>query len=61
MLAHVGDPVAAQDPVLLVRHRAGRGLADALNLLAGAIRIEEVAPDPRPLIVDRVRRDDDHQ
>ncbi len=61
VLAHVGDPVTAQDPVLLVRHRAGRGLADALNLLAGAIRIEEVAPDPRPLIVDRVRRDDDHQ
>ena len=61
ILAHLGDPVTAQEPVLLIRHRAGRGLSDALQLLAGAIRIEEAAPAARALVVDRVRRDDDHE
>jgi hypothetical protein len=40
--------------VLLVRHRAGRGLDDALPLLERAVRIEDAAPPPRPLILETI-------
>ena len=52
--AHVGAQVAEGDAVLLVRHRAGRGLPEAMKRLAEAIRIDDQAPPSRPLVVDRV-------
>jgi pyrimidine-nucleoside phosphorylase len=52
--APVGTQVSAGDAVLIVRHRAGRGLAEAQSLLESAIRIDDRPPSRRPLIVDRV-------
>ena len=49
-----GTPVKAGDTVLLVRHRAGRGLDDALPLLERAVRIEDAAPPSRPLILETI-------
>jgi len=52
--AHIGAQVSAGDPILGVRHRGGRGLPEAMKLLEHAIRIDDQAAAPRPLIVDRV-------
>ena len=52
--AHIGAQVSAGDPILRVRHRGGRGLPEAMKLLEHAIRIDDQAAAPRPLIVDRV-------
>jgi len=52
--AHIGAQVSAGDPILRVRHRGGRGLPEAMKLLEHAIRIDDHAAAPRPLIVDRV-------
>ncbi|HJR61314.1 MAG TPA: thymidine phosphorylase [Vicinamibacterales bacterium] len=49
-----GTPVRAGDVVLLVRHRAGRGLAHARDLLHQAVGISEVPPVERSLIVERI-------
>jgi pyrimidine-nucleoside phosphorylase len=57
IVATVGDRVAAGDPVLLVRHRGGRGLAEALPLLNGALEIGDGPPPRRPLVVERVTED----
>jgi pyrimidine-nucleoside phosphorylase len=45
-----GTQVSAGDAVLLVHHRGGRGLADALPLLTRAIRIGD-APEPAGALV----------
>ena len=50
--APVGSAVREGDPVLVVAHRAGRGLADAVPLLEAAVRIGDTAPEARPLVVD---------
>ncbi len=54
VLATVGSEVTDGDAVLLVRHRAGRGMAEAQRLLAGAIRVNDHPPRSRPIVVDRV-------
>jgi pyrimidine-nucleoside phosphorylase len=55
IVAPPGTVVAAGETVLLVHHRAGHGLPEALSLLAGAIQVEDGAPPVRPLIVDEIR------
>jgi pyrimidine-nucleoside phosphorylase len=52
--AHVGSPVAQGDAVLVIHHRAGRGVQEAMTLLTDAVRIDEEPPLRRPLIVDRI-------
>ncbi|MGH9370704.1 MAG: thymidine phosphorylase [Vicinamibacterales bacterium] len=54
VVATPGTPVKAGDTVLLVRHRAGYGLADALPLLEEAISIGDAPPGERPLVVEIV-------
>jgi pyrimidine-nucleoside phosphorylase len=54
VVAHVGAQVSPGDAVLVVRHRAGRGLGEAMALLTDAIRIDDAAPRPRPLVVERI-------
>ena len=53
----VGERVSAGDPLLLVRHRGGRGLGEAVPLLNGAVGIGDVAPPPQDLVVERVTED----
>jgi pyrimidine-nucleoside phosphorylase len=57
VLATAGTRVRAGDVVLLVRHRAGRGLAHARSLLTTAISITEAPPLQRPLILERITHD----
>ena len=52
--AHLGAEVADGEPVLIVHHRGGRGLASAMQMLNEAIRIDDQPPAPRPVVVDRV-------
>ena len=47
-----GDAVEDRVPVFEVRHRDGRGLTDALELLRAAFIIADQPPSPRPLILD---------
>jgi pyrimidine-nucleoside phosphorylase len=54
VLAHVGMPVRAGEPVLMVHHRRGRGLDHALPLLVHAVEIGDSAPVVRPIVVDHV-------
>ena len=51
-----GAPVKPGDAVLIVRHRSGRGLKEALPLLEGALAIADERPPRRPLIVEAVRK-----
>ncbi len=46
-----GARVASGEPVLVVHHRAGRGLAEALTLVTAAIRIADTPPAPSPTVV----------
>jgi pyrimidine-nucleoside phosphorylase/thymidine phosphorylase len=46
--------VSAGDPVLLLRHRDGRGLDTATALLGDAVIISETPPPARPLIVETI-------
>jgi pyrimidine-nucleoside phosphorylase len=57
ILVPVGERVSAGDPLLLVRHRGGRGLAEAVPLLNGAVGIGDIAPPPQDLVVERVTED----
>ena len=57
VLAPVGTAVRAGDPVLLVRHRAGRGLRSAEPLLAASIRLTDTPPVTRPLILETLTYD----
>jgi pyrimidine-nucleoside phosphorylase len=52
--AHVGASVSKGEPVLVIRHRGGRGLADARRLLQAAVGIDDAAPVKRPVVVDRI-------
>ncbi|MBA3297608.1 MAG: thymidine phosphorylase [Acidobacteria bacterium] len=54
IIAPPGSPVTAGDPVFLVRHRGGRGLDEARQLLNAAVTIGDAAPFPGALVVERV-------
>jgi pyrimidine-nucleoside phosphorylase len=54
VVAHVGSAVRAGDAILRVHHRGGRGLPDALSLLAAAMTIADEPPTPHPIVVERV-------
>jgi pyrimidine-nucleoside phosphorylase len=54
VVATVGSRVDSGDAVLTIRHRAGRGLADARALLERAVAIEDAPPVPLPLVLDTV-------
>ena len=54
ILAHVGEAVRRGQPVLRVHHYSGRGLTDALPLLARAVQIADAPPAARPVVVERV-------
>jgi hypothetical protein len=41
--------------VLIVRHRGGRGLAEAMPLLSDAVRIEDSPPTPQSVVVEEVK------
>ena len=55
LLTGVGAGVREGDPVLRVHHRGGRGLGEALPLLADAIQIADAPPSPQAIVVDRVQ------
>jgi pyrimidine-nucleoside phosphorylase len=55
IVAPRGTPVTDGDAVLLVRHRGGRGLDEALPLLEHAIRIAEGPPERVSAVIDVVR------
>jgi pyrimidine-nucleoside phosphorylase len=54
VLIEPGARVKADDTVLLVRHRSGHGLEEALPLLNDAIEVSDAPPRLRPLILERV-------
>ena len=54
ILVRAGAPVRAGEPVLLVRHRARRGLAHARPLLEHAVRITDAPIAARPLVLERI-------
>ena len=54
VMAHVGSEVRAGEPILVLHHRGGRGMADALSLARRAIRISEAPPVPGPLVLETV-------
>ena len=55
VVAPPGIVVSAGDTVLLVNHRGGRGLSEALLLLGEAVTIGDSPPAEGPLVVDEVR------
>jgi pyrimidine-nucleoside phosphorylase len=55
VIAPPGTSVRAGDVVMVVRHRGGRGLKEALPLLDAAIEIAAAPPPRRSLVVDTVR------
>jgi pyrimidine-nucleoside phosphorylase len=55
VVAPVGTAVKAGDTILLVRHRGGRGLPEAMPLLTASVGIAEAAAEQRPIVVDEVR------
>jgi pyrimidine-nucleoside phosphorylase len=54
IVARHGTRVRAGDTVLLVHHRDGGRLEDALALLDEGVQIVEAPPDLRPLILERI-------
>ena len=54
VLSPVGTTVSTGDAVLLLHHRNGRGLDEALALLQQAVVVDEVASPPRPLVLSTV-------
>jgi pyrimidine-nucleoside phosphorylase len=54
VVAPVATEVSAGDAVLEIRHRSGRGLEDAMELLSQAVRISEEPPAARPLVLSSV-------
>ena len=54
VLTPAGTRVRDGEPVLMVHHRRGHGLADARTLLESAIEIGDEAPPPGRLVVDRL-------
>jgi pyrimidine-nucleoside phosphorylase len=57
ILLEPGAAVKAGDAVLVLNHRGGRGLDEALPLLASAVRIDDGPPELRPLVLERVMHD----
>jgi pyrimidine-nucleoside phosphorylase len=53
--APVGSEVRAGEPILVLHHRGGRGLAEALPLLERAVRIGDTPPSPAPLVLETVQ------
>jgi pyrimidine-nucleoside phosphorylase len=51
----IGAAVRRGDVVLIVRHRGGRGLAEAMPLLSDAVRIEDSPPTPQSVVVEEVK------
>jgi pyrimidine-nucleoside phosphorylase len=51
----VGSAVRQGDVVLVVRHRGGRGLGEAMPLLTSAVRIDDAAPVVPAVVVEEVR------
>jgi pyrimidine-nucleoside phosphorylase len=49
-----GTQAREGDPVLMVHHRGGRGLAEAVALLTSAVQIGDAPPTLGPLIVERI-------
>ncbi|ULH14849.1 thymidine phosphorylase [Deinococcus sp. KNUC1210] len=54
LLVKPGEAVQAGQPLLRIYHRAGRGLARALELLQAGVDISDSAPQVPPLILGRV-------
>ena len=54
VLAAPGSAIRAGDPIFVVRHRGGRGLEEAVQLLAAAIDIGPEAPALPPIVVERI-------
>jgi pyrimidine-nucleoside phosphorylase len=54
VMATVGSQVGAGDPVLMVHHRAGQGLGEAMTLLNQAVDIADVPARLRPLVIERI-------
>jgi thymidine phosphorylase len=52
-----GTSVRAGDVVMVVRHRAGRGLAEATSLLEAAVVIGNSPPASQSLVVERITED----
>ncbi len=52
--APVGSAVRRGDTIMEIHHRAGRGLAEAQRLLAGAIVIAEEPVPALPLVLERI-------
>jgi pyrimidine-nucleoside phosphorylase len=50
----VGSPVRKGDVVLVVRHRAGRGLGEAMPLLTAAVSVGDAAPVVPAVVVEEV-------
>ena len=50
----VGSPVRKGDVILVVRHRAGRGLAEAMPLLTAAVNVGDAAPVIPAVVVEEV-------
>jgi thymidine phosphorylase len=57
ILLEPGAVVKPGDAVLLVHHRGGRGLDEALPLLAGGIVVTDGPPAVGPLILERILND----
>jgi pyrimidine-nucleoside phosphorylase len=54
VVAPVGTTVREGDEILVIRHRAGRGLEAATTLLREAVRIADERPVEAPLIVEHL-------
>ena len=54
VVATVGSQVRAGDAILRVHHRSGRGLSDALPLVADAVHVGDEPPAAHPIVVERV-------
>ncbi len=55
LLAKPGDRVAAGQPLLVLHHRGGRGLDEAIALSRDAFVLGDTAPPARPTILGEVR------
>jgi hypothetical protein len=42
------------DTILLVRHRGGRGVGEAMPLLASSVEIGDEAEPRRPVVLDEI-------
>jgi thymidine phosphorylase len=54
VLRREGESVRQGDPVLELRTDNPAAIPAALGALDGAVRIAEVAPDPRPLVIEGI-------